>query len=228
MEDSVMTQKRASASPTTRIETERVRAIEWAFEPGAETGWHRHEHDYVIVPLTPGRLLLEEPDGGTRKADLAPGIPYARNAGVEHNVVNDAEAPLAFLEVELLDDELARRRRACLERFGDAWNAHDVDKLMTCMAEDCEFRASAGLEANGAAHRGREAVRAAYAAVFADFPQSAWTGPRHIVAGDRGLSQWRFVGTDRQGGRVEVDGCDLLTFEGDLIKVKDSYRKQRK
>ena len=219
---------RAAATPTVRIETPRIRATEWAFGAGAETGWHRHAHDYVVVPLSNGRLLLEEPGGGTRTSELALGVPSARHEGVEHNVVNDAEAPLAFLEVELLDDDLARRRRACMERFADAWNAHDVDKLMACMAEDCEFRSSAGPEANGAAHRGREAVRAAYAAVFADFPQSAWSGPRHIVAGDRGISQWRFIGTDRQGGRVEVDGCDLFTFEGDLIKVKDSYRKQRK
>jgi hypothetical protein len=42
------------------------------------------------------------------------------------------------------------------------------------------------------------------------------------------LSQWRFVGADRQGGRIEVDGCDLFVFDGDLIRVKDSYRKQRR
>ena len=36
------------------------------------------------------------------------------------------------------------------------------------------------------------------------------------------------VGTDRQGARVEVDGCDLFTFDGDLIRVKNSLRKQRR
>jgi hypothetical protein len=115
-----------------------------------------------------------------------------------------------------------------LERFADAWNAHDVEELMRCMAADCEFRSSAGTEACGASHKGREAVRAAYAAVFEAFPEAAWTNPRHVVAGERGFSEWRFVGRDRQGARVEVDGCDLFEFDGELIRVKNSLRKQRR
>lgn len=219
--------KRPTATSTLRIETPRVRAIEWSFVDGAETGWHRHAHDYVIIPLADGRLLLEEPGGGTRTSELKLGIPYARNEGVEHNVVNDTKGHFAFLEVELLDDALARRRQACLERFADAWNAHDVDKLMDCMSEDCEFRSAAGPDAAGTVSRGRDAVRAAYAAVFESFPEAAWTSPRHFVAGERGFSEWRFVGKDRGGTRVEVDGCDLFTFDGDLIRIKNSLRKQR-
>ena len=223
-----MTRSRDAAQSTVRIETPRIRATEWSFGIGAETGWHRHAHDYVIVPLADGRLKLEEPGGGTRTSELKLGIPYAREEGVEHNVINDSNGPYAFLEVELLDEDLSRRRRACLARFADTWNAHDVDGLMACMAADCEFRASAGTEACGAAHTGRDAVRAAYAAVFEAFPDAAWTNPRHVIAGDRGFSEWCFVGTGRQGARVEVDGCDLFTFDGDLIRVKNSFRKQRR
>lgn len=223
-----MTRSRDAAQSRVRIETPRIRATEWSFGIGAETGWHRHAYDYVIVPLADGRLKLEEPGGGIRTSELKLGVPYAREEGVEHNVINDSSGPFAFLEVELLDEDLSRRRRACLERFADAWNAHDINGLMACMAADCEFRASAGTEACGAAHTGREAVRATYAAVFEAFPDAAWTNPRHTVAGDRGFSEWRFVGTDRQGVRVEVDGCDLFTFDGDLIRVKNSFRKQRR
>jgi len=115
-----------------------------------------------------------------------------------------------------------------MERFADAWNAHDVEELMRCMAADCEFRASAGTEACGTMHKGREAVRAAYAAVFEAFPDASWNNPRHFVAGDRGFSEWRFAGSDKRGGRVEVDGCDLFEFDGDLIRVKNSLRKQRR
>jgi quercetin dioxygenase-like cupin family protein len=220
-------QERAAATPTVRIETERVRATEWVFAPGAETGWHRHGYDYVIVPLTDGRLLLEEPGDGTRNAELKLGLPYAREEGVEHNVVNAGADRLAFLEVELLDGELAAKRRELLGRFCDAWNAHDVDALMACMADDCEFHASAGKDASGTTYRGREGVRAGYAEVFESFPDAAWSGGRHLVCGERGISEWRFTGTDRQGRRVEVDGCDHFVFEGDLIRVKDSYRKRR-
>ena len=70
-------------------------------------------------------------------------------------------------------------------------------------------------------------MRAAYAAIFAQFPKSAWTQPVHRVTGDHGIWSWRFVGTDRQGVAVEVDGCDLFTFAGERIALKDSYRKAR-
>ena len=93
---------RLRETTTVRLETDRVKATEHAFAPGAETGWHVHAYDYVIVPLTDGRMLLEEPGGATRYADLRAGIPYARPAGVEHNVVNAGEAELRFLEVEIL------------------------------------------------------------------------------------------------------------------------------
>jgi len=94
--------KRASAIATVRIDEPQVRATEFRFAPGAETGWHRHEHDYVVVPLRDGKLLLEEPGGTSRVAELRAHIPYARRAGVEHNVVNANDFEFAFLEVELL------------------------------------------------------------------------------------------------------------------------------
>ncbi len=92
---------RPAATPTVRIDDDRVKATEWAFKPGAETGWHTHEHDYVVVPLVSGRLLIEMPDGSSSTADLTQGIPYARKVGVEHNVINDGDGEMRFLEVEI-------------------------------------------------------------------------------------------------------------------------------
>jgi quercetin dioxygenase-like cupin family protein len=97
-----MSNQRAAAIATPRIDEAQVRATEFRFAPGAETGWHRHEHDYVVVPLLDGKLLLEEPGGTSRIAELRAHIPYARRAGVEHNVVNANDFEFAFLEVELL------------------------------------------------------------------------------------------------------------------------------
>ena len=75
---------------------------EYRFSPGAETGWHRHEHDYVVVPLLDGQLRLEEPGGTSRIAELRTHQPYSRRAGVEHNVVNPNAFEFAFLEIEHL------------------------------------------------------------------------------------------------------------------------------
>lgn len=83
------------------LENERVAITEWRFAPGAETGWHRHAHDYTVVPMTTGNLLLEEPGGTERLAPLVTGAPYFRNAGVEHNVVNANPGEFVFIEIEL-------------------------------------------------------------------------------------------------------------------------------
>ena len=114
-----------------------------------------------------------------------------------------------------------------LERFADAWNRHDLDALMSMMTDDCVFEASAGPEVVGQRSEGRQAVRAAYAAVFETFPDAHWGGARHFVAGDRGVSEWTFTGTRKDGHRVEVAGCDLFTFRDGRIAIKNSYRKNR-
>jgi len=88
------------AVPTVRIDNDRVRVTEWRFAPGAATGFHRHDHPYVIVPMTTGRLAVTAP-GGEAVADLVAGEPYFRPAGVEHDVRNPGAAEFVFLEIEL-------------------------------------------------------------------------------------------------------------------------------
>ena len=95
-----MSQARPQATPTVQAENERVKVTEWHFSKGAETGWHRHEYDYVIVPLATGRLLIEA-SGASSASELLMGKSYFRRSGVEHNVVNASAGEFAFLEVEL-------------------------------------------------------------------------------------------------------------------------------
>jgi quercetin dioxygenase-like cupin family protein len=90
----------AAAQPTVFIDNDRVRVTEWRFAPGAATGWHRHAMDYVVVPLLDGTLKLVE-GGGERFAELKQGVPYFRNVGVEHDVVNANSYEFAFIEIEL-------------------------------------------------------------------------------------------------------------------------------
>jgi len=218
----------ATATPVVHIDDDRFRVTEWQFAPGAETGWHRHGHDYVIVPLCDGTLSLDLPEGQKAEAKLIQGVPYSRRVGVEHNVINGSNSqPLAFLEVEVVDDATAHRRRDTMVAMMAAFNARDVDGVMACMAQDCAFHASAGPEAEGQRHIGRDAVRLATEAIFVAFPQAAWTEGQHVVAGDAGLSSWRFVGQRADGSAVDVRGCDVFAFSGDLIALKDSYRKAR-
>jgi quercetin dioxygenase-like cupin family protein len=92
---------RPAAIPTVQIDNARLRVTEWRFAPGAATGWHRHAHDYVVVPITTGQLLLEEPGGASRHADLIAGVSYSRETGVEHDVINDNDTEFVFIEIEL-------------------------------------------------------------------------------------------------------------------------------
>lgn len=114
-----------------------------------------------------------------------------------------------------------------LDRFADAWNRHDLDALMSMMTDDCVFQASAGPQVDGERSEGRQAVRAAYAAVFEAFHDAHWAGARHFIAGHRAVSEWTFTGTRKDGKRVEVTGCDVFTFRDGKIAIKNSYRKNR-
>jgi steroid delta-isomerase-like uncharacterized protein len=118
-------------------------------------------------------------------------------------------------------------RLQLLDRFAEAWNRHDLDALMSMMTDDCVFEASAGPQVDGERSEGIAAVRAAYAAVFDTFPDAHWANARHFVAGHRGVSEWTFSGTHRDGRRVEVTGCDLFTFREGRIAIKNSFRKNR-
>ena len=95
------------------------------------------------------------------------------------------------------------------------------------MTTDCVFQASAGNAVDGERHQGQQAVRAAFAAVFAQYPDAHWGGARHFVTGERGVSEWTFTGTSKEGTRVEVTGCDLFAFRDGRIAVKNSFRKNR-
>lgn len=88
------------AQPTVQIDDDRVRVTEWRFAPGAETGWHTHEMDYIIVPLVSGTLRIQS-GAATTDVELRNGESYARDAGVKHNVTNNNAFEFAFVEIEL-------------------------------------------------------------------------------------------------------------------------------
>ena len=95
-----MTSSRPKAEATVQIDNDRVIVTEWHFAPGAETGWHRHGYDYIVVPGMDGQLRLETADGETA-ASLKAGQSYYRPTGIEHNVINANDYAFSFVEIEL-------------------------------------------------------------------------------------------------------------------------------
>ena len=110
----------------------------------------------------------------------------------------------------------------------EAWNSHDLDRLMSLFADNCVFEASAGPESHGRRFEGRAQVRAAFADVFGFMPDANWGDGRHfVISDDYGVSEWRLTGTLVDGTRIDVLGCDFLTLRDDKIVRKNSFRKQR-
>ena len=103
-----MSEERPRGTATVRIDNDRLRVTLWSFAPGAATGFHRHAHDYCVVPLVTGRLRIEE-RGKATEAALTAGHPYYREAGVEHDVINANPFDFAFVEIELKEPRVRGR-----------------------------------------------------------------------------------------------------------------------
>lgn len=117
--------------------------------------------------------------------------------------------------------------QALLVEHTEAWNSHDLDRLMALFADDCVFEASAGLGPRGSTFEGRMEVRAAFAGVLRSTPDASWGEGRHFaLSDDYGVSEWRLTGTKPDGARLDVLGCDFLTVRGQEIVRKSSFRKQ--
>jgi beta-alanine degradation protein BauB len=92
----------STAKATTTVDDERVRVTTWAFAADGEaTGWHVHEYDYLVVPVTGGTFVVTGADGETRELVQRAGSPYLGRAGTEHDVVNESGAAAVFVEIEL-------------------------------------------------------------------------------------------------------------------------------
>ena len=114
-----------------------------------------------------------------------------------------------------------------LDEFMEAWNAHDVERIVSYFTDDCVFHASVGPELTGATYAGRDEVRRGVAAFFERYPDGRFEDATSFVAGDKGASEWTFTWTGPGGEAVATRGCDLFEFEGDLIRVKNAFRKAR-
>ncbi|MGI9319379.1 MAG: nuclear transport factor 2 family protein [bacterium] len=114
-----------------------------------------------------------------------------------------------------------------LQEYSDAWNDHDIDRIMSYMTEDCIFETGGGGEKYGTRFEGHDAVRERSIEVWTDIPDVRFENASHFVQGDNGCSEWTLIGTRKDGIKIEIDGCDVFTFENGKIKSKRSYIKNR-
>jgi ketosteroid isomerase-like protein len=117
--------------------------------------------------------------------------------------------------------------RSKLEELCEAFNAHDLDRIMAMFAEDCVLEMPRGSEPWGSRFEGKRQVRGALATRFAGLPDVRYACDEHYVdsSAGTGISKWMLTGTRVDGSRTEVRGCDFYTFRDGKVVRKDSYWK---
>jgi beta-alanine degradation protein BauB len=86
-----------------QLENEHFRVTKWTLEPGQTIPMHRHDHEYVVIPLASRTMHVTNADGSHAVAELVSGQSYTRPAGTEHRVENrEASDAVVFVEVEHL------------------------------------------------------------------------------------------------------------------------------
>ncbi len=115
-----------------------------------------------------------------------------------------------------------------LQQYSDAWNDHDIERIMSFMTDDCVFEPGGGPERFGTRFQGQAEVRERFIEVWTESPDIRFENGIHFAQGDYGCSEWTIVGTRTSGVKIEIDGCDLFTFENGKIASKRSYIKDRR
>ncbi|SRR6266545_6667505 len=126
-------------------------------------------------------------------------------------------------------DSAAELERA-IHRYNEAWNAHDVDAIVSMHAPDMAFENhTAGESAHG------EEVRQHIAAIFEAWPDIHFVTRRLYVRDGVVTQEWTATATHSRtmrrgdlvaeptGRQVEWCGADVIPFEGGLVKRKDVY-----
>jgi ketosteroid isomerase-like protein len=125
-------------------------------------------------------------------------------------------------EEQMADD---RSRLDVLERMLDGFNAHDLGAIMSLFADDCVFESPRGPDPWGRRYEGKDEVARGLRARFTGIPDVSYEGHGDFVSGERGVSEWTLRGATVDGQQLEVRGCDIWTFRGDEVLVKNSFWK---
>jgi ketosteroid isomerase-like protein len=112
-----------------------------------------------------------------------------------------------------------------LKGLVDAFNAHDLDRVMSYFAEDCSLDMPRGKSPWGTRYAGKEQVRNGLRTRFVMLPDVHYGEDRHWATDTMGVSEWLLTGTLRSGEKIAVRGCDHYEFRDGKVIRKDSYWK---
>ncbi|MGJ0204073.1 cupin domain-containing protein [Leucobacter sp. gxy201] len=97
------TNSNSGAVGEVQLENEHFRVTRWTIAPGGHIPMHRHDFEYVVVPMVTGTMHVSNADGTEVVAELVKGTSYTRSSGSEHRIENrDEHDDVVFVEVERL------------------------------------------------------------------------------------------------------------------------------
>jgi steroid delta-isomerase-like uncharacterized protein len=128
------------------------------------------------------------------------------------------------------DADSASSLQATIDRYNEAWNAHDLDAIMSMHAPDMVFENhTAGESATG------EEARGHIGSIFETWPDIHFETRRLYVRDGVVTQEWTATATHAKqmrrgeivveptGQTVTWNGIDVIPFEGGLVKRKDVY-----
>ncbi len=113
---------------------------------------------------------------------------------------------------------MADDTHSVIERFQEAINAHDLDRLADLCTDDCVFENTS--PPDGIRSTGRDAVMAAFREFFAQSPDARFDHEDLVVTGDRGFLTWRY-----DWGAGHVRGVDLIRVRDGRVSESFAYVK---
>ena len=118
-----------------------------------------------------------------------------------------------------------------IDRYNAAWNAHDVDTIVSLHTEDSVFEN----HVTGDRNVGREEIGRAISGIFSVFPDLAFETRRAYIRDDLVVQEWTARGTHQgmmtrsgievepTGRSVEYKGMDVIPIRDGLVARKDVY-----
>jgi ketosteroid isomerase-like protein len=122
-----------------------------------------------------------------------------------------------------MSDAASTATIAAVDRFNEAFNAHDVDAVMACMTDDAVFESTT--PPAGDRHEGAAAVRVAWESFFAASPSAHFDAEEVIATGDRCIVRWVYSWTDDDGTKGSIHGVDVLRVRDGKVAEKLAYVK---
>jgi ketosteroid isomerase-like protein len=111
---------------------------------------------------------------------------------------------------------------AVVTRFIESVGRHDLDAILADLTGDAVYE-NLGQDVDSGRHEGHDAVRAAFAAVFAAYPDCHSDTDELFADGDRCCYCWTMHWTDADGSPASSTGVDIFTVRDGKVAYKKTY-----